>query len=104
QFAESISDGPAIEADNDLARGGVNIVDVADITVVDLLGVVVLHLHHLIAGSKGPAEPLDLAIAGGGVRCLQRAVSRPRTNAAPVHRTQHLMWPTAVSGSSACTK
>jgi hypothetical protein len=42
QFAEPISNGPAIEADNDLARGGVNIVDVADITIVDLLVVVVL--------------------------------------------------------------
>src|SRR5262245_26635659 len=61
QLAESISDGPAIEAHNDLARVGVNIVDVADIAVVDFLFVVVLDLHHLVAGGKGPAEPLDLA-------------------------------------------
>src|SRR5205823_9790486 len=42
------------------------------------------------AGGKGPAEPFDLAIAGGIERCLQLDVQRPRTNAAPVHRTQHL--------------
>src|SRR5205823_12225410 len=72
---------------NDLVRVGVNIVDVADITVVDLLVVVVLDLHHLVAGGKGPAEPLDLAIAGGIERCLQLDVQRPRAYAAPVHRT-----------------
>src|SRR5262249_40691951 len=90
QFAEPISDAPPIEADNDLARLGVNLIDVADITVVHLLFIVVLDLHHLVAGGKGPAEPLDLAIAGRIERCLQLDVQRPRTRPAPVHRTQHL--------------
>src|SRR5262245_47330274 len=90
QFAEFISDGPAIEAHNDLARVGVNIIDVTDITVVDLLFVVVLDLHHLVARGKGPAEPLDLAIAGRIERRLQLDVQRQRTRSAPVHRTQHL--------------
>ena len=31
---------------------------------VDLLVVVVLDLHHLVAGREGPAEPLHLALAG----------------------------------------
>src|SRR5205807_8717057 len=87
QLAESISEGPAIEGHSDLARVGFNILDVADITVVDLLFVVVLDLHHLVAGGKGPAEPLDLAIAGGIERCMQLDVQRPRAYAAPVHRT-----------------
>jgi hypothetical protein len=37
QFAEPISDGPAIEDHDDLARVGVNILDVADITIVPSL-------------------------------------------------------------------
>jgi hypothetical protein len=32
--------------------------------VVDLLLVIVLDLHHLVAGCKCPAEPLDLPVAG----------------------------------------
>ena len=44
EFTESICDGPAIEGNNNLARVGVNIVDVADITVVDLFVIVILDL------------------------------------------------------------
>src|SRR5262249_46672596 len=90
QFAEPVSEGPAIEAHNDLARVEVNITDVADIAVVDLLVVVVLDLHHLIAGGKGRTESLDFAIARGIEGCLQRDVQRPRAYPAPIHRTQHL--------------
>ena len=36
-FSKSVSDGPAVKAHNDLAGIGVDPVDVADITVVDLL-------------------------------------------------------------------
>jgi len=36
EFPESVSDGPAVKARNDLAGIGVDVVDVADITVVDL--------------------------------------------------------------------
>src|SRR5262249_3261980 len=90
QFAEFISDGPVIEAHNDLARLGVHIIDVADITIVDFLFVVVLDLHHLVAGGKGPAEPFDLAIAGRIERCLQLDVQRPRTHPSTVHWTEHL--------------
>src|SRR5262249_35827370 len=46
--------------------------------------------HHLVAAGKGPAEPLDLAIAGRIERCLQLDVQRPRAYPTPVHRTQHL--------------
>src|SRR5439155_13218048 len=37
EFTESISDGPAVEAYNNLARVRINIDDVADVAVVDLL-------------------------------------------------------------------
>ena len=38
EFSKSVSDGPAVKARNHLARIGVDVVDVADITVVDLFG------------------------------------------------------------------
>src|SRR5208337_3694116 len=66
------------------------VVDVADVAVVDLLVVVILDLHDLVAGRKGPAEPLDLAFAGGVQRRLQFDVERTRADAATVHRTKHL--------------
>jgi hypothetical protein len=42
----------------------VDVVDIADVAVIDVLVVVVLDLHDFIAGREGPAEALDLAIAG----------------------------------------
>jgi hypothetical protein len=71
EFAESVSDGPTVKASNDLAGIGVDVLDIADIAVVDLLVVVVLDLHDLVAGGEGPAEPLDLAVAGRIERGLQ---------------------------------
>jgi hypothetical protein len=62
---KSVCDGPAIKAGNELARIGIDVVDGTNIAAVDLLFVVVLDLHHLVAGSKRPTKPLDLAIAGG---------------------------------------
>src|SRR5271166_873071 len=64
EFSKSVSDRSAVEARDDLTRIGIDVVDGADIAVVDLLVVVVLDLHHLIAERKGPAKPLDLPIAG----------------------------------------
>jgi hypothetical protein len=90
EFAESISDGLAIEVNNDLAHAGVNIADSADVAVVNLLVVVVLDLHHLIARCEGPTEPLNLAVAGGIERCLQLDVQRSRTYSPSIHWTKHL--------------
>ena len=56
EFAKSIGDGSTVKAYNDLTSGGINIVDVAYVAVVNLLLVVVLDLHHLVARSKGPAK------------------------------------------------
>ena len=55
--------------------------DQANIAVINLLVVVILNLHDLVAGCKGPAEPLDL-----------------------LQRTSSTMRDTACSGSSAGTK
>src|SRR5260221_63681 len=78
---------PAIKHGYELARIRIDVVDGANITVVDLLFVVVLDLHHLVGGSKRPTKPLDLAIAGG-IECgLQLDVQRPCAGAAAVHRT-----------------
>src|SRR6202048_1659289 len=86
EFSKSVSDRSAVEARYDLTRVGIDVVDGADIAVVDLLVVVVLDLHHLVAGGKGPAKPLDLPIAGGIERCLQLDVQRARAHSTPVHR------------------
>src|ERR1700724_545856 len=51
--------------DDELAIGGIDRIDVANVAVVDLLIVVVLNLHDLVAGGKGPTEPLHFAITSG---------------------------------------
>ena len=66
EFPESVSDGPAVEARDDLTRIVVHVIDITDVTVVNLLVVVIFDLHHFITGRKCPAETLDLAIAGWG--------------------------------------
>ena len=65
EFAEAVGDGAPVEARNKLARLGVDAVDLADVAIIDLLVVVVLDLHDLVAGRKGPAEALDFVVAGG---------------------------------------
>ena len=40
-------------------------VDIADVTVINILCVVVLNLHYLIAGGEGPPEAFDLTLARG---------------------------------------
>src|ERR1700738_2715435 len=90
EFSKCVSDRSAVEARNDLTRVGVNLVDGADIAVVDLLVVIVLNLHHLIAGSKGPAKPLDLPTTGGSACGLRLHGQSSRASTTTVHRTQHL--------------
>ncbi len=85
ELSKSVCDGPTIKPGNELARIGIDVVDGANIAVVDLLFVVILDLHHFVAGSKRPTKPLDLAIAGG-IECgLQLDVQRPCAGAAAVH-------------------
>jgi hypothetical protein len=82
ELAKSVSDGSAVKARDDLARIRVDVVDITNIAVVDLLIVVVLDLHDLVAGG-GPAEPS--AIAGRIERGLQFDVQRTCPRAAAVH-------------------
>src|SRR6516225_6385424 len=64
EFTESVLDGSAVEANSNFPRIDVDIVDGADVAVVDLLVVVVLDLHHLVAGCESPAESFNFAVAG----------------------------------------
>ena len=74
----------------ELAGVGIDVVDIADIAVINFLVVVVLDLHHLVAGRKGPAEALDLAIARRVQGRLQFDIERARPDAAAIHRAKHL--------------
>src|SRR6516164_6457264 len=60
------------------------------VAVVDLLVVVVLDLHDLVARAEGPAETLDADVAGRVQRLLQLYVERSCAKTTPIHRTQHL--------------
>src|SRR5215831_17208724 len=124
ELSKSVSDGSALEDRNDLTRSGIDVVDGADIAVVDLLVVVVLDLHHLIAGRKvQPNRSTLRSPAGLSVACSSmfndRATAPPRfighstwmswmgsrPNRLGMRAfTNAMMRPTAVSGSSACTK
>ncbi len=55
---------PPVEPRGQLPGIGIDIGNLPDIAVVDLLVVVVLDLHHLVARREGPAEAFDLALAG----------------------------------------
>src|SRR5262249_48225890 len=85
--AEAIDYGTSVEAGSKLAFVKVNVHDITDVTIVDLLVVVVLDLHDLVAGCEGPAESLDLTFAGRIQGRLQFDVERARTNSAPVGST-----------------
>src|SRR5271163_4110187 len=87
ELAKSVSHGPTVETRNDRAGIGVDVIDITDIAVVDLLVVIILDLHDLVAGSKSPAESLHLAITGRIESSLQLDVQRTCAYAAAVHRT-----------------
>src|SRR6266481_4950576 len=79
-----------VEARGEFAGLGIDIVDVANIAVVDLLVVVVLDLHHLVARRKGPAETLHLAVDSGVQRRLEFDIQRAGADTTAVHRTKYL--------------
>src|SRR5689334_797294 len=64
ELAKAVGDRTAVEAGVEFADIGIDVVDITDVTVIDLLVVVVLDLHDLIARRESPIEALDLAIAG----------------------------------------
>jgi hypothetical protein len=65
----------------------------AEVAVVDLLVVVILDLHDLVARTEGPAEAFNADLARWVQRVLQLDIERACPEAAAVHRTQHLDVP-----------
>ena len=86
ELAKAIGDSATVETGAQFAGVKIDIVDIADIAVIDLFVVIVLDLHDFVAGSEGPAETLDLAFAGGVQGGLEIDIQRTRATAAPVHR------------------
>src|SRR5664280_1587103 len=90
EFAERVSDGAAIEAGYKLTVVEIDLINVTDVAVVDLLVVVVLDLHHLVAWRESPSETLDLPVTRW-IQCrLQLNIERASANAASIHRAQDL--------------
>ena len=90
KLAEAVRHRAPVEARHQFAHLQIDVVDVANVAVVDFLVVVIFDLHDLVAGRKGPSETLDLAFAGGVQRRLQFDVERSRADATAVHRAEHL--------------
>ena len=90
ELAKAIGDRAPVEARCEFAFLRLNVRHKPDVAIVDLLVIVVLDLHDLVAGRKGPAKPFDLAIAGGIEGGLQFDVEGARSDAASVHRAENL--------------
>jgi hypothetical protein len=71
EFTEAIGDGSTVKTDGQFACVDVDIINGADVAVVDFLLVVVLDLHDFVARREGPAKSLDLAFAGRIERSLE---------------------------------
>src|SRR5215472_13889001 len=61
-----------------------------EITVVDVLVVIVLDLHDLVAGTECPAKAYNAGLAWRVQYLLKLNVQRAGTEATAVHRTKHL--------------
>src|SRR5262252_8326865 len=90
QLAKSIDDLTTVKLDADFAFLHVDARHNAEVAIVDILVVIVLDLHDLVARAAGPAKPLyaDLARRVQGV--LQLDVERAGTETTPVHWTENL--------------
>src|SRR5450631_259194 len=90
EFTERVSDRAAVEASHKLPVGEIDFVNVSDVAIVDLLVVVVLDLHDLVAPRKDPSETLDLLVASW-IQCrLQLNIERASTHTASVHWAKDL--------------
>lgn len=96
EFAEAVNDQASVKGCSELTVIRLDIPDVADVTVVDLLVVIVLDLHNLIAGRESPAESLDLTLPSGVQRHLQLDVKRASADAASVHGAENLDVPNGI--------
>jgi hypothetical protein len=79
--AEAVGDFAAIEVDTELPFLHIDARHDAEIAVVDVLVVVVLDLHDLVARTEGPAEPIDADLARRVQRLLQFYIEGARTEA-----------------------
>src|SRR6516164_8306267 len=87
ELTKTICDFPIVEVDVEFAF----LIDARnEIAVVDVLVVIVLNLHDLVAWTESPAEPLDADLARRVERVLQLDVERAGTEAAPVHWAEDL--------------
>src|SRR5580704_6625678 len=90
ELAKAVTDVAPVEIDAELAFFHVDARHDAKVAVVDVLIVIVLDLHDLVARAERPAEALDADIARRVQRVLQLDVERTSTEAAAVHRAEHL--------------
>jgi hypothetical protein len=85
-----MGDRAPVEAGTWFAFLRLNVRHKPDVAIVDLLVIVVLDLHDLVAGRKGPAKSLNLTIARR-IQCgLQFDVDGACSEAASVHRAENL--------------
>src|SRR5882672_4233677 len=90
EFAERVSDSAAVEAGYKLSVGEIDLINVSDVAIIDLLIVVVLDLHHLVAWREDPPETLNLLVARW-IQCrLQLNIERTSAHPASVHRAEDL--------------
>ncbi len=68
EFPKLVLDRLAIKLDDKLLRVGVNPTDVTDITVENLIVVVVVGLHHLVTDAIGKAKAFDEYLIDGRVQ------------------------------------
>src|SRR5215472_18660990 len=90
QFAKAIGNRTTIKCNGKFPAVRLDPRHVADIAVVDLLIVVVLDLHNLVAGREGPTKSFDLVFASGIQRRLEFDVEGARSNPTPVHWAENL--------------
>src|SRR5215469_205239 len=90
QVAKPVDDLTTVKLDSDFAFLHVDARHHAKVAIVDILVVIVLDLHDLVARAEGPAKPLDADLARRVQGVLKLDVQRASTEAAPVHRGQHL--------------
>src|ERR1700752_2840653 len=90
QVAKPVDHLTTVKLDADFGFLHVDARDHAEVAIVDILVVIVLDLHDLVARAEGPAKPLDADLARRVQGVLQLNIQRAGTEAAPVHRAQHL--------------
>ena len=90
EFVRSVEHLAAVDVDGHVAEFRVDRVHEPDVAVVDVLVVVVLDLHDLVADGEGRPEPHHRLGRPRVEHALQFEIQRPRPERAAVHRAQHL--------------